>query len=66
MFLGAKSKGVAVDVLVRDTSVVLVRLNKSEVSLGTSLESVVSVEEDLGVSHEINGVGGDGGTRVSS
>jgi hypothetical protein len=64
VFFGAKSKRVHVDVFVGDSGVVLVGLYQTEVSLGASLESVVSVEEDLGVSHEIDSVGGDRGSGV--
>lgn len=49
MFFRAETKRVRVDLLRRDTRVVLVRLYKAEVVGRAFLESVVAVERDLGL-----------------
>lgn len=69
VLLRAKTERIQVDVLFWDARVMLVRLHKAEVRLRADLETIVAVEEDLGVSHEIDGVrrnrrAGEGGREI--
>jgi len=55
VFLWSKPERVEVDEVVGDASVGLVGLDQTEVGLGSDGEAFVSVQEDEGVCHEING-----------
>ena len=52
--------------LVWDTGVMLERLYQTEISLGSCLKSVMTIQQDLGISHKIDCIGGDWGSGVGS